>query len=482
MAGAPTTRLHVSGHRFLLRRLECALVGRDIRTVNEPLRGHAFSLLTGSLLAAVAVAGCAIVGLFRPQTALGDAPIVMGRDSGALYVRVGEVWHPVLNLASARLIAAANVKPELVRDSELGHIKRGPLLGIPGAPQYLGEPLPPDEAIWTVCDSAGRAPLTTTAIVGRTDGPAARRLAVEQAVLVTTDANAAVYLLYNGRRAVVNLADPVVARALRLEDQVPRRVSRILLNAVPEAPPITVPQILGSGDRRMGAVPGFPVGSVLRVTHTGGDEYYVVFAQGVQRVGQVAADMLRLSDSQGNRSIVAVAPDVIRTSPTVNALPVSTFPDRASAPLDLGNTTLCVSWTPHQDVAEVSFLAGHGLPLPADQTPVTLAQADIDGPALDAVYIPPGRTAYVRATGLTGDKTRAGTRYLVTDAGVRFGIYDDAAARDLGLPAATVSAPWPVLAALPQGPELSRQNASVARDTVAVRSRMAGQPAEPGGR
>jgi hypothetical protein len=66
----------------------------------------------------------------------------------------------------------------------------------------------------------------------------------------------------------------------------------------------------------------------------------------------------------------------------------------------------------------------------------------------------------VRATG------RIGTRYLVTDTGVRFAIHDDEAAHDLGLPAMALPAPWPMLAALPSGPELSRANASVARDTV----------------
>ena len=96
---------------------------------------------------------------------------------------------------------------------------------------------------------------------------------------------------------------------------------------------------------------------------------------------------------------------------------------------------------------------------------MTLAQADGDGPALDAVYLPPGRSAYVGATGLSG------TRYLVTDTGVRFAIHDDEAAHNLGLPAVPLSAPWPMLAALPAGPELSRANALVARDGAAGSSR-----------
>jgi type VII secretion protein EccB len=466
MTWAPTSRLHVSGYRFLRRRMVCALLGRDIRTADEPLHAEGFALLTGSMLAAAAVAGCAIFGTLQPQPTLGDAPIVLAEDSGALYVRVGDVWHPVLNLASARLVAGSAVGPHLVRESAIGRAKRGPLLGIPGAPQHLGEPLPAAETTWTVCDSGGSGALTTTAIVGTAAAPPVDRLGAEQTVLATVAANSPVYLLYHGQRAVVDLADPVVTRALRLEDRRARRVSRTLLNAVPEAPPITVPRI--AGDRRSSAVPEFPVGSVLRVVRADRDDYYAVLPDGVQRVGQVAADLIRLSDSRGARGITAVAPDVIGGSRTVNTLPVATFPDRPSAPLNDDDATLCATWSPGHSGADTSFWVGQGLPLPADDVPVALAQADNDGPALDAVYLPAGRNAYVRSAGLAGDDTPAAARYLVTDGGVRFGIHDDEAARALGLPAVAAVAPWPVLAALPQGPELSRQSASVPRDTVAA--------------
>jgi hypothetical protein len=99
-----------------------------------------------------------------------------------------------------------------------------------------------------------------------------------------------------------------------------------------------------------------------------------------------------------------------------------------------------------------------------------LVQADGKKSAVDAVYLPPGRMAYVRATSLSGVNARAGTRYLISDTGVRYAVHDDNAAHDLGLPPTMVPAPWPVLAALPAGPELSRTNASVAQDVpVTVR-------------
>jgi len=267
------------------------------------------------------------------------------------------------------------------------------------------------------------------------------------------------YLLYDRRRAVVDLADTAVVRALRLEGRAPQVVSQSLLNAVPEGSPITALRLRGVGGTSAG-LPGFPVGSVLRITRGDGDEYYAVLAAGVQRIGQVAADLLRFSNAQGTVNTITVAPDVIRAAPIVNTLPVASFPDHAPG-LDGAAATVCVAWTPvapgHFDLA---FLMGKGLPVPAGQVPVALSQADGRGPALDAVYLPPGRNAYVRGDG------GVGTRYLVSDTGVRFAIRDDDAARDLGLPAA-IPAPWPVLAVLPSGPELSRDKASVARDTVA---------------
>jgi hypothetical protein len=59
----------------------------------------------------------------------------------------------------------------------------------------------------------------------------------------------------------------------------------------------------------------------------------------------------------------------------------------------------------------------------------------------------------------------AGTRYLITDTGVRFAVHDDDAAHALGVDDAG-PAPWPLLTLLPAGPELSRQNASIAHDVV----------------
>ncbi|OBH19671.1 type VII secretion protein EccB [Mycobacterium sp. E3247] len=452
MPAQQTTWLHISGYRFLLRRIECALLGGNIHTLVARSRAPAAALTVGSVLAVIAVAGVTLVALLRPRVALDDAQLVMGRESGALYVRVGDTWHPVLNLASARLIAATAANPRPVPEADLARVKRGPLLGIPGAPQLIGRPLAADESAWTICDAAGAG--ATTVIVGRTDEPTIPRPGSGQALLVAPTGGSPAYLLYDGQRAVVDVADAAVVRALRLEGRTPRTVSPSLLNAIPEAPPIRALQIRGAGDEAA-AMPGFAVGSVVRVVRAGGDEYYVVLAAGVQRIGEVAADLLRFGNSRSTANVVTVAPDAIRAAPIVDSLPVAGFPDRAPALSDDGGT-LCVSWqAAAPGRSGVTFLGGGGLPLPAGHTPLTLSQADGHGPALDAVYVPPGRSAYVRV----------GARYLVTDSGVRFAIHDDDAARALGLPVPN-PAPWSVLGVLPAGPELSKDKASIARDSV----------------
>ncbi|KZS68319.1 type VII secretion protein EccB [Mycobacterium kansasii] len=463
MPGQSSAGRHVNAYRFLLRRLECVLLHRD---GDRALRAPALALAVGCVLATAAAAACAMGAVVQPQPGLGDAHIVMGRDTGALYVRVGDTWHPVLNLASARLIAASDVNPRRVPEADLRHTKRGPLLGIPGAPQLIGPSLAAAESRWTVCDTDRGA--ATTVLVGPVAETSVRRLAAEQTLLVTVGSGAPAYLLYHGRRAVVDLADSAVLRALRLEGRAPQVVSQSLLSAVPEVPPITAPPISHAGEPSTAGVPGFPVGAVLSLTRDENEEFYVVLKTGVQRIGRVAADLLRFSDSQGNVHVVAVAPDAIRSAPIANVLKLSTFPDEVATSGDDSDTTVCVTWLPAQSGRpDLAFLTGSGLPLPAAAAPVTLAQADGRGPALDAVYLPPGRSAYAAARSLSGADIRTVWRYLVTDTGVRFAIRDDEAARHLGL-SAPVPAPWPVLAALPQGPELGRQQASVAHDTVSA--------------
>ena len=53
----------------------------DVRMLDDPLRAQSLSLIAGVILAVIIVAVCAVLAFLRPPGTLGNAPIVMVRDS-----------------------------------------------------------------------------------------------------------------------------------------------------------------------------------------------------------------------------------------------------------------------------------------------------------------------------------------------------------------------------------------------------------------
>jgi hypothetical protein len=203
---------------------------------------------------------------------------------------------------------------------------------------------------------------------------------------------------------------------------------------------------------------GLRVGDIVRVQRAEADEYLVVLAGGVQRIGLVAADLILFGSARTEHQVADIAPAASRQVPMVSVLPVSEFPDRIGPPRGADIAVVCASWAS----GVVSLWTGAELPLDGHRVAVPLAQADGGGSAVDAVFLPPGRSAYVRAP---GSPESAG--WVVADTGVRFAVGDPDAARTLGLPDTAELAPWPLVMMLPAGPELRRDAALVARDVVA---------------
>ena len=113
------TRHQVSGWRFIQRRIASGVALHDTRMLVDPLRTQSRSVLVGALLLITGLAGCFIFSLIRPAGDAGDSAILADRDTAALYVRLGEQVHPVLNLTSARLIANRADNPTMVKSSEI---------------------------------------------------------------------------------------------------------------------------------------------------------------------------------------------------------------------------------------------------------------------------------------------------------------------------------------------------------------------------
>lgn len=466
-----TTKPQVNGYRFMVRRMEHALVRRDVRMLHDPMRSQSRSMVVGLVLGVLVLGGFGVMALFRPAPAIGDSQIVLAKESGALFVRVDEVMHPVLNLASARLVAGSDASPVVVGDDKLRGVDLGPTVGIPGAPQQLPGPGQQVSGPWTVCDGVAGGRIGGTSVIAGPTGLGAGidELGAQEALLVTHAGQD--YLLHGGRRSRVDLGDHAVSRAMGLDGVTPRPVTAALLNAVPEARPIVPTPVPGQGVSPLFPIRDALVGDVVHVTGADAGRYFVVLADGIQPVGAATADLVLYSGA--GAMLRELSPDSIAHAPTTGRpLPVADHPNAAPRIRGGGDDDVaCLSWS--RESADTSpqttFLVGHGLPLPPGAEPVQMASADGAGEAVDTFYLPPGRGANIHV-----GEGRAEPRFLVSDTGVRFGVADAATAQVLGLGAESDSAPWAIVGALPAGPALTRTDALVVRDGMAP---LAGQAA-----
>nr|WP_246461236.1 type VII secretion protein EccB [Nocardia transvalensis] len=492
-----TTRAQVNGYRFLLRRLDHALVRRDVRMLHDPMRSQSRSLLVGAVLGLIAVAGCAILAFLRPQGSIGDAHIVMGKDSGALYVVVPDgdgnnpdktkaTLHPVLNLASARLITGSSESPRSVKDSKLGSMPRGPLLGIPGAPGALPASGQGGRSDWTLCDAvalsstgsaAGATSATMTVLAGRPRLDD-RMHATQPGEALLAKRGDKTYLIYDGKRAVIDPRNTVMARSLDMSAR-PRPVTTGLLDAAREVAPLTAPQIPQAGQPGPGKLSGVPVGGVVSVVSVVDPEHpsmYVVLSDGVQPVSSFAAQVIRNADSHGMSEIKRIPPDLLDGVPMVNSLPVDQFPEQAPKILSAEDAPVaCLSWSKPTgpgasadgpaDRATVTVLAGNRLPLPDSAKPVVMASGGARD-HVEAVYVPPATGEFVQVTGIEPGSPRRDGLFFVADNGIRYGIPDKETAAQLGLEKTPRLAPWAVVGQLVPGPTLNKTDALVSHDTL----------------
>ena len=459
-----TTKPQVNGYRFMVRRMEHALVRRDVRMLHDPMRSQSRAMTVGLVLGALALAGFGVTALFKPAPTIGDSPIVLAKGSGAMFVKVDDLMHPVLNLASARLIAGSDAAPTVVGDDKLRAVALGPIVGIPGAPQQLPGRDQQVSGPWTVCDAVEGGQIEgTSVIVGPTaGGDGIAPLAGHEGILLEHEGQ--VHLVRDGQRARVDLDDHAVTRAMGLDGIAPRTSTPALLNAIPEVRPITSQPVPGQGGQPQFAIPEAMVGDVVHITGAESGKYFVVLADGIQRVGAATADLILYSGA--GAELRELLPDAIAHAPTTrHPLPVDHHPDRAPAIRGGGDDSVaCLNWSRAADAASprTAILVGRRIPLPDGAQPVSMAGADGEGAAIDLFYLPPGRAANIHV-----DDGRRVPRFLVADTGVRYGIADAATAQTLGVGADSDSAPWSIVGTLPAGPALTRTDALVARDGMA---------------
>lgn len=483
------TRHQVSGWRFVMRRIAAGVALHDTRMLVDPIRTQSRSVLVGVLVLITGLLGCFLFSLIRPGGAANDDAILADRDTAALYVRLGDQLHPVLNLTSARLIAGRPDKPSMVKSSELDEFPRGNLIGIPGAPERMVQSTTRD-ADWTVCDgvSGPAAGVTVIGVPIEDGGERAAVLPRKDAVLVSSSSgpNAGTWLLWEGRRSPIDVTDRAVMGALGLAGNVPapRPIAAGLFNVVPEAPALAAPVIPGAGEPSPYELPvPAPIGSVVASFDTDSTlRHYAVLREGLQPVSPVVAAILRNTNSFGLAQPPRLAADDIANLPTANGIDDEAYPYDPVTLVDAVDSPLtCAQWTRPTDATSGTVVLRSGVTLPVSEDVRTVALIGAgSGTTADRVALPPGTGYLVQTVGQDGGGSAAaplgGGYYWVGDTGVRYGLdveSDDKTLAALGLNPPALPIPWSLLSQFAEGPTLSRVDALLAHDALAADPRPA---------
>jgi type VII secretion protein EccB len=471
----PTTTSQVQAYRFVLRRMESALVRKDAVMLHEPMRHHLRATAVGVVLSVLGLAAFVVLGhgsLGGDEVSAND--IMRGDPSDAYYVVVNgdqPKLLPVPNLTSARLVVAAVAPgrevPSARRMSDTALERYGRLAAsdYPGIPAQLPTPTNLIRGVWSVCDAPAarqaadpRSPLSTTVLI-QEQASATQALTDEQALLVAEQNTGSTYL---ARRAGLSQIDLAVRKYYRWDTVVPRKISASLFNAIPKGHPLVLPIIPSAPS--LPELPNVKIGEVVRVNGVE-PTYYLLLPRGKQQVERPVADLI-LSRRGTTLDFTPVTPDVIGRVPDVpqeDQFDVEGFPARA--PQIVKNTdasAACLTWQAPKQPPVVS-LNPDGLPLAQGEIPVQISSAAItraaSGQAADYVVLKPGKGALVRSVAEPGQSSRGDPIFLITDQGVRYGVPSTQVAGALWLGEATTPVPDSILKLLPIGASLDPQRA-----------------------
>ncbi|MEV6306870.1 type VII secretion protein EccB [Actinoplanes sp. NPDC051861] len=422
-------RDQLQSYQFRNQRVISAFVARETDPTQSPQRRGIGSLFAGLMVAVLIAAGFGVYGLL---TGTGgddwktEGAVVVEKETGASFVHLSGRLVPTLNLASAKL-ASGRPGPPVYRiaASSLAGTPRGATIGIPGAPDSLP---PPDRQVrlpWTMCTDPNAVLLLGS------PGPPADPLG-DRGLLVTD--GDLTHLVVQGLRHRIRNARVTVPGLFGATQ--PSEVSPSWLTTLPTGDDIAPIDVDGRGDES-DAVPGRDNGDILFTETASGRQFYLVLNDGLAPVTPLQQAVLNAA-FPSEPSPVSV--NDVAGSPTSNAVKDSNAPATVPelVPLEPGSpacaTTKAAADPPVLTVGGSPSVYAAAVPIPGDP------------PLADAVQVPGGSFALIRA---------AGTLLFITDQGIRHEVPTPEALRLLGYEDRNaIEVPQPLLNALPEGPRL----------------------------
>ena len=488
MARLRTTPIQRSGYKMGLQRLEDAFVRRDTRLLPSPFASQSLAVGIGVLIVAfIGVVGI-VIGLVSPDSKLGNANYVVTKDGGQ-YVKYNEVWHPVTNSISARLITGSTDTPKSVGVDALKGAKRGMTMGIAGAPAQI-LPTEVESSDISVCsvemtpppEEQTDAKRIETALIADAK-PDGEDFKDEKAALVTIADKSRYWLLFNGYRAEVSMTDDAVRAALGIDSQVMENatvVSPKLLNATMPQPTISIPQLDNFG-RASSAVQGYDVGTVFTQEMPNQPSvFYAVTDKGIQPINEVIGRILVTGGAQAVRN---PSVSIINNAKRDNVIPTEAYPSKLPQYVD--DEVICATWKKESTSTSAIVTLSHAKTLSVtdpDDDEHVIQRKDMgttisggDGPSADR-WFPgfSGRGWFYRTTDLTRESITQGPVWYISADGVRYPIGGDTDNEDvnkivelLGLKEhSPVLVPWQYMSLLPEGQTLSQKNALILHETI----------------
>ncbi|WP_369146842.1 type VII secretion protein EccB [Streptomyces sp. R44] len=426
----------------------------------KPLR----AVVPGLIAAALVVAGFGAWGMFSPTAPKGwDTPgtrVIVGKQSTTRYVvlETGKgkdkktLLHPVLNLASARLLLNPDQFQVIqVDDKKLdeGKPPRGPILGIPYAPDRL--PVAEDagkKKRWAVCEQPGGGKgasvqkatfLFAERDAKRTEG--ANQLKNGQVLYVKGQKDSAQFLVdHTGTKYPLKADRPGLLTALFGLGKEPQAVTDDWLATLKTGDEIDFPQI----DGKVGTPTDIPdstldgtenrIGMVLLAQTGSGPQYYVVLPGRIQPVTPFTAWLLISSpqtrdlDMDGEATTVD-APNFVPDPtlfhggvrwPTLKSVQVNASTGEGA------RDTVCSVLTDVSEKGDTKLATWAGTEYPADVTA-----------GGTSTYVTPGTgLLYTQIQGRQKTSDGSGSLFLVTDTGLRYAVQangdSDSAHSDIG--------------------------------------------------